>query len=129
MINGLPRPAIVGSASRAPSWAALRIKGRGLISVFIGENPETITPVVMATGNGRAAIASPAAARAAAGKVSRRAKASSRSRALGESVSAMFAIVNSAEPRWPLEHRSRVPYESRWGPYDRTHEPGQGQLP
>jgi len=28
-----------------------------------------------------------------------------------------------------LEHRSRVPYESRWAPYDRTHEPGQGQLP
>ena len=41
MISGLPRPAIAGSASRAPSWAALRIKGRGLISVFIGEKPET----------------------------------------------------------------------------------------
>ncbi len=35
----------------------------------------------------------------------------------------------SAEPRWPLEHRSRVPYESRWAPYVRAHEPGQGQLP
>src|SRR5262249_57063762 len=25
--------------------------------------------------------------------------------------------------------RSRVPYESRWAPYVRAHEPGQGQLP
>src|SRR5215510_2605128 len=79
MINGLPRPAIAGKASPAPSWAALRIKGRGLISVFIGENPETIMPVVMATGNGRPAIASAAAARASDGKASRRVKASTRS--------------------------------------------------
>src|SRR6266545_2547399 len=35
----------------------------------------------------------------------------------------------SAEPQWPLERRSRVPYESRWAPYVRAHEPGQGQLP
>src|SRR5215475_12364891 len=35
----------------------------------------------------------------------------------------------SAEPRWPSELRSRVPYESRWAPYVRAHEPGQGQLP
>src|SRR5262244_1853664 len=35
----------------------------------------------------------------------------------------------SAEPRRPLERRSRVPYESRWAPYVRAHEPGQGQLP
>src|SRR5713226_7272720 len=35
----------------------------------------------------------------------------------------------SAEPRWPWEHRSRVPYTCRWAPYARAHEPGQGQLP
>src|SRR5262249_48898238 len=37
--------------------------------------------------------------------------------------------MKSAEPRWPSELRSRVPYESRWVPYARAHEPGQGQLP
>src|SRR5215475_16140712 len=40
-----------------------------------------------------------------------------------------WSLRESAEPRWPSEHRSRVPYESRWAPYVRTHEPGQGQLP
>ena len=35
----------------------------------------------------------------------------------------------SAEPHRPLEHRSRVPYESRWAPYVRAHGPGQVQLP
>ena len=35
----------------------------------------------------------------------------------------------SAEPQWPLERRSQVPYESRWAPCARAHEPGQGQLP
>ena len=35
----------------------------------------------------------------------------------------------SAEPRRPLEQRSRVPYTCRWAPCDRTHELGQGQLP
>src|SRR5262245_12559601 len=38
-------------------------------------------------------------------------------------------VKSSAEPQRPLERRSRVPYESRWAPYVRTHEPGQGQLP
>jgi hypothetical protein len=92
MISGLPRPAIAGSASRAPSWAALRIKGRGLISVFIGENPEMTMPAVMVTGKGRAAIVSAAAARSSAGKASRRANACSRSDAFDESISAVFAI-------------------------------------
>ena len=36
-------------------------------------------------------------------------------------------IVRSRHGR--LERRSRVPYESRWAPYVRAHEPGQGQLP
>jgi hypothetical protein len=35
----------------------------------------------------------------------------------------------SAKPQWPLEARSRVPYESRWAPCVRTHGSGQGQLP
>src|SRR5262249_41555728 len=39
------------------------------------------------------------------------------------------AIHNNAEPLEPLGRRSRVPYESRWAPYVRAHEPGQGQLP
>ena len=42
MINGLPRPAIAGSASCAPAAASLRSSGIGLISVFIGMKPETM---------------------------------------------------------------------------------------
>src|SRR5215467_15855233 len=37
--------------------------------------------------------------------------------------------MGSAEPLEPSVRRSRVPYESRWAPYVRAHEPGQGQLP
>src|SRR5262249_39413563 len=129
MVKGLPRPAIAGSASLAPASAKRRINGIGLISVFIGENPETTMPGSTFTGNARAAIVAAAAARSAAGKASRKARACSRNLAFGESVSTILVIAISAEPRWPLEHRSRVPYESRWAPYDRTHEPGQGQLP
>ena len=73
MISGLPRPATTGSASFAPASASLRISGSGLISLFSGEKPDTMAPGAIATGNGRAAIASrgrlraprPAARRAA----------------------------------------------------------------
>ena len=40
-----------------------------------------------------------------------------------------LSLKGKCGPRWPSERRSRVPYESRWAPYVRAHEPGQGQLP
>jgi len=76
MINGLPRPAMTGNASRAPLCASFRINGTGLISLFIGENPDTTTPGSILIGNGRAAMDSAAAARVAAGIASRNANAS-----------------------------------------------------
>ena len=76
MISGLPRPAMAGSARRAPASASLRISGTGLISLFIGENPDTIIPRSMRTGNERVAIVSAAVARMPAGNASRRANAS-----------------------------------------------------
>ncbi len=84
MISGLPRPAIAGSASCAPASASLRISGIGLISVFIGEKPETIMPGLTATGNARAAIVSAAACAAAAGNASRSARAAARSAAFAD---------------------------------------------
>ena len=44
MISGLPRPAIAGSARLRAGIASLRSSGIGLISVFIGEKPDTIMP-------------------------------------------------------------------------------------
>jgi len=80
-VSGLPRPATTGSARLAPPAASLRISGSGLISLFSGMKPETTTPGLSASGNGRAAIASAAAWRSAAGSASRRASASRRSAA------------------------------------------------
>src|SRR5262249_51729019 len=92
IVKGLPRPAIVGSARFAPASARRRINGIGLISLFIGEKPETTVPESTFTGNGRAAIVAAAAARSDAGKASRKARACSRSRAFGESVPAILVI-------------------------------------
>src|SRR4051812_31995851 len=78
MVSGLPRPAIAGSASCAPPAASLRISGSGLISVFSGMKPDTMVPGMIASGNARAAIASAACARSAAGTASRRISASLR---------------------------------------------------
>jgi len=64
------------------------MSGIGLISLFIGEKPDTVMPGAMTTGNGRAAIAAAAAARSAAGKASRRASAAARSSALRVAMSA-----------------------------------------
>ena len=79
MVSGLPRPAIAGSARRAPCSANLRSKGSGLISLFSGMKPETIVPWVIATGNVLAATTSAPACRSAAGMASRKASASARS--------------------------------------------------
>ena len=126
MISGWPRPAIAGSASCAPASASLRISGSGLISLFIGMKPETIVPGFTAIGNARAAIASAAPARMSAGSASRRASASVRSSAFREAGSDISNKVRSRDGR-----QSVIPgtYISRWAPYDRTHELGQGQLP
>jgi hypothetical protein len=86
MVSGLPRPATAGSASCAPLPASLRISGTGLISLPIGMNPETIVCGVIATGNGRSAMACAAAARMPAGNASRRARACRRSSALASSI-------------------------------------------
>ncbi len=51
MISGLPRPAIAGSASRAPASASFCISGSGLISLLSGMKPETITPGAIGSGN------------------------------------------------------------------------------
>jgi len=81
----------------------LRISGSGLISLLSGMKPDTIVPGAIASGNGRAAIASAAACRASGGSASRRAIASRRSAAL-ESFSRVDEVIarkKSAEPRWP----------------------------
>jgi hypothetical protein len=72
--------------------ASFRIKGTGLISLFIGEKPDTIAPGSILIGNGRAAMDRAAAARMAAGRVSRNAKACWRIRAFRSetNVSAAF---------------------------------------
>src|SRR5439155_6388965 len=57
IVSGLPRPAIAGNASCAPSTARLRISGIGLISFPIGMKPETIDLSVSEIGNGHAGIA------------------------------------------------------------------------
>jgi hypothetical protein len=59
--------------------ARRRMSGSGLISLLIGMKPATVWPGATAIGNARAAIASAAAARSAAGKESRRASAICRS--------------------------------------------------
>ena len=51
MIKALPRPAIAGSASCAPAAASFFIRGNGLISLFSGMKPDTMTPGPMASGN------------------------------------------------------------------------------
>ena len=60
MISGLPLPATTGNASLAPAASSRRSSGSGLISVRIGEKPDTITPGWIGSGNARAAIASAA---------------------------------------------------------------------
>ena len=47
--------------------ASFRISGNGLISLLSGEKPDTTTPAAIGTGKSRAAIASAAACRSAAG--------------------------------------------------------------
>ena len=103
MISGLPRPATTGSASWAPASASRRISGSGLISVLSGEKPETMTPGVIGSGNGRAAIASAAACRSAAGSASRRANAVLRSSILRSSIGRV--VINRAEIHSPTEAR------------------------
>ena len=63
MINGLPRPAIAGSANRAPASLSFCISGSGLISLLSGMKPEMIVPGLIASGNICAAIVSAAALR------------------------------------------------------------------
>src|SRR5262245_56901351 len=155
--SGRPRPTTTGSVSRTPMSERLRIRGSGLISLFNGMKPETTAPDATATGNARAAMVSAADMRSSARSASRRASAALRRSDLAEAIreavtsrlcpadfmAARLASrpvwttpdvgsqreAKSAEPRWPQELRSRVPYESRWAPYVRAHEPGQGQLP
>ncbi len=99
MISGLPLPATTGKASVAPASASLRMSGTGLISLFIGMKPDTTAPGSIARGNGRAAIASAAAARSSRGKASRRASASRRSTALASSIEADEGIQTGAGVR------------------------------
>ena len=129
MISGCPRPAMAGSASCAPASASLRNNGTGLISVFIGEKPETMVP-----GSDRHREC------AAGNRLRRRRALRSRQRVaqrkgcgaeggfrlIAVSVTSDIGKVRSREGR-----RSVIPgtYISRWAPYDRAHEPGQGQLP
>ena len=128
--SGWPRPTMRGSASAAPCSASRCISGSGLISLLSGMKPETMTLADTGSGNLRAAMASAPALRSSAGSASRRAAASRRSDVFNSSMFEVALIGKlGAEPRRPLEHRSRVPYTSRWAPCDRAHEPGQGQLP
>jgi hypothetical protein len=69
---------ITGSAKFAPAAASFFSKGSGLISLFSGMKPETMTPGVMGSGNSPAAICSAAAARSSAGMASRLARAAVR---------------------------------------------------
>ena len=157
MTNGLPRPAIAGSASRAPASASLRISGTGLISLFIGEKPETIVPA--ANFDRKRAPQSPLPPPPARPQARRRAVRAPLRAAFGQIVKAdvdtlvsrigrakrMRCTANSGPLRWNgpgSAARTRkcgaamavgvlIPgtYISRWAPYVRTHEPGQGQLP
>ena len=127
--SGWPRPTMRGSASATPCSASLCISGGGLISLLYGMKPETMTLADTGSGNLRAAMASAPALRSSA-SASRRAAASRRSDVFNSSMFEVALIGRlGAEPRRPVEHRSRVPYTSRWAPCDRAHEPGQGQLP
>ena len=131
MISGLPRPAITGSASCAPASASLRISGSGLISLFIGMKPETIVPGVNATGNG-ARRDRLGGGRALAGRqrIAPRQRGGAQS-GFGSDPAGWNQTLQKQKCGAAMAVGGPIPgtYRSRWAPYVRTHEPGQGQLP
>ena len=102
--SGVPRPCTTGRASGAPWSARRRIRGTGLISLRMGEKPDTTMPGKSATGNPRAASASAAAARSAAGKASRRARAAARKADFSVRVDEDLAI-RVGYPKGPPERK------------------------
>ena len=124
MISGLPRPATTGSASCAPASASLRISGTGLISLFIGEKPETIVPGSIGNRKrprgdrlGRGLRARPPATRRAAR--ARRLRSSALNSSIGMAASASTVI------QVPIHADGRKKVRSRDG--RRSADPGNLQ--